>query len=138
GRIDGGNEGVLPGAMQTTRHEIVHQVVARRYVGEDRVDLRLPLAGHACLEIKRSFLLACEHRDRPLCSDSTTIARSAQGRYLCAREGKPCRNCRKWRRCAAGLLRSWSMRAFARWSLIAATCAGRCPQILRSGCRGRP
>jgi hypothetical protein len=41
GRINRGDQHALPGPMQAKRHQIVHQVVARRHAVEDVVDQRL-------------------------------------------------------------------------------------------------
>ena len=40
-RIDGGDQRVLPGAVQAARHQVVHQVVAARDAAEHVVDQRL-------------------------------------------------------------------------------------------------
>jgi hypothetical protein len=61
GRIDGGDERVLPGAVQPARHEIVHQVVAVRHAAKHIVDARLLVLERQALEAEIGHFAASRH-----------------------------------------------------------------------------
>ena len=61
GRIDGGDQRILPGAVQPARHEIVHQVVAARHAVKNVVDQRLLVLERHAPEAEMGIFAGSRH-----------------------------------------------------------------------------
>jgi hypothetical protein len=64
-RIDGGDERVLPGAVKSARHEIVHQVVTARHAVKNVVDQRLLVLERHLPEAEIGMFARPRHRLLP-------------------------------------------------------------------------
>src|SRR6516165_3972657 len=83
GRIDGGDEGVLPGAMQPAGHQIVHQIVAIGHAPKHVIDQPLLVPDRYLAEAEIGGCAAPLHGELPLWT--RTIAPGCGGRYVCRR-----------------------------------------------------
>jgi hypothetical protein len=61
GRIDGGNEHILPGPVQPARHQVVHEVVAPRDAVKNVVNPRLFVFKRHLLEAEMGAFTGLRH-----------------------------------------------------------------------------
>jgi len=85
-RIDGGDQRILPGAMQSERHQVVHQIIAACDAAEDVVHQRLLVTERHLARAEISvFAFVIGHHDRASWGITflagRTIARLAARRY---------------------------------------------------------